>query len=183
MTSLSDHKTTVNSNMGGLFPGNPALVTIDGVDGPAVLKLPTIPHLQTPPGLGKDTDFDHYIFGNMLKLRSQAIYPTATKDVWIQIHGSTKPYDALRVLGLDPDQYDKISGDDAYELIKSHTMKFQARELELMNIEQSQRHQSQSAGMAMLTALRCSIVDSVLSSRMERYHHGKGSSKAPAGQL
>lgn len=106
----TDHKTTINTNMGGLFPGNPALITIDGVDGPAVLELPTIPHLQTPKGLDRDTDFDHYIFGNMLKLRSQAIYPTATKDMWIQIHGSTKPYDALKVLELDPDQYDGISG-------------------------------------------------------------------------
>ncbi len=124
--------------MGGLFPGNPALVTVDGVDGPPIMRLPTVPHLKTPPGLeGKDADYDHYIAGNKLKLRSQAIYPTATKDVWIQLHGSTKPYDALRAIGLNADMDDSLSGDAAYELIKSHTMKYQAKELELINIEQS----------------------------------------------
>jgi hypothetical protein len=164
----TDHKTIINTNMGGLFPGNPALITVDGVDGLKVLQLPTIPHLKTPPGLGRDADFDHYMLGNMLKLRSQAIYPTATKDVWIQLHGSTKPYDALRVLGLDPDQYDDISRDDAYELIKSHTMKYQAKDLELMNIERSQKSLFPSMREVILTTfIRCAFFDSLFAKGME----------------
>jgi hypothetical protein len=134
----TDWKTEVNTNMGGLFPANPALITVDGIDGPAVLQLPTIPHLRPPPGLSKDADYDHYMLGNSLKLRSQAIYPTATKDVWIQLHGSTDPYALLRAINIDADMDAKMSKDDAYEYIKEHTMKYQARELELIFIEHSE---------------------------------------------
>lgn len=140
----TDHKTKINSNMGGLFPGNPALVTIDGQDGPDVLKLPTIPHLRPPPNAkAVDADFDHYIMGNTLKMRSQAIYPTATKNVWIQVHGSMNPYAALMTLGLsrefiDADNDKRLTADEAYDVIKSITTKHAAKELELTFIENSQ---------------------------------------------
>ncbi|KAK3634423.1 hypothetical protein LTR56_015302 [Elasticomyces elasticus] len=133
----TDQKTTINTDMGGLFPANPALVTVDGVNGPAVLQLPTVPHLRPPPGLGKDADYDHFLLGNALKLRSQAIYPTATKDTWFQLHGSTDPYAALQAMNIDADMDAHMSKDAAYDFIKAHTLKYQARELELIFIEQN----------------------------------------------
>lgn len=138
----TDHKTTIHTNMGGLYNGSPALVWVDGLEGPAVMELPTVPHLRPPPSMGKDMDYDHYMLGNGLKLRSQAIYPTATKDTWFQLHGSTNPYAALSAIGInqdivDSDAMNKMSGEEAYEYIKERVLKFQAKELELTMIEQS----------------------------------------------
>jgi hypothetical protein len=162
----TDWKTTVNTNMGGLFPGNPALVTVDGVDGAAVLQLPTIPHLRPPPGVGKDADYDHYMLGNALKLRSQAIYPTATKDMWIQLHGSTDPYALLRAINIDADMDARMSKDDAYEYIKERTLKYQARELELIFIEHS-RSNNRHLQSHMLIFARCAVLHCVFATRVE----------------
>lgn len=140
----TDRKVFINTNMGGLFPGTPALIDVDGVDGLAVLKLPTIPHLRPPPEAHSvDADFDHFLMGNNLKLRSQGIYPTATPNVWMQVHGSTNPYAALATLGMnkeyiDADNEKRIGKDEAYEAIKALTTKYRAKELELMFIEQSE---------------------------------------------
>ena len=35
--------TYVNTNHAGMYPATPALVAVDGVTGPAVIKLPTVP--------------------------------------------------------------------------------------------------------------------------------------------
>lgn len=138
----TDRKTTISTAMGGLYPNSPGLVDLDGVDGPAVLEMPTVPHLRPPPSVGKDADYDHYMMGNTLKLRSQGIYPTATEGVWYQLHGSTHPYDTLKAIEIereivDGDQGSKLSADEAYEYIKQRTLKYQARELEMLMIEQS----------------------------------------------
>lgn len=139
----TDGKINIKSNMGGLYSASPALMWIDGVEGPAVLALPTVPHLRPPPSMGIDMDYDHYMVGNKLKLRSQAIYPTATKDAWFQLHGSTDPYAALRAIGIsqelvDGNEANAMTGDEAYNYIKERTLKYQAKELELIMIEQSQ---------------------------------------------
>lgn len=78
-----------------------------------------------------------------MKLRATTIYPTATKDTWFRLHGSTIPYAALSVIGIsreavDSERLKKQSHSDAYEFIKKHMLKFSAKELELMMIEQSQ---------------------------------------------
>ena len=139
----TDGKTFIHTNMGGLYPGSPCLISVDGLDGPAVLELPTVPHLRVPPSVARDMDYDHFMVGNSMKLRSSAIYPTATKNVWYQLHGSTNPYAALKAVGLDrtfvdSDANKDLSHDEAYDLIKAETMKYQAKELELMMIEQSE---------------------------------------------
>lgn len=144
----TDMKTLINTAMGGLYPATPSLITVDGLEGPAVLELPTVPHLKPPPSVARDVDYDHFMVGNGLKLRSQSIYPTATKDVWYQLHGSTNPYAALKAIGIDKELVDadastKLNNDEAYEFIKERTLKLHAKEIELIMIEQSR---SSSAG-------------------------------------
>lgn len=139
----TDGKTFINTNMGGLYPGSPSLISVDGLDGPGVMQLPTVPHLRAPPSVARDMDYDHYMVGNSLRLRSSGIYPTATKDVWYQLHGSTNPYAALHAIGIEKDFIDAdasadMSHDKAYEIIKERMMKYQAKEIELMMIEQSE---------------------------------------------
>lgn len=142
----TDGKTHIDTDMGGLYPGTPALVTVDGLDGPEVLHLPTLPHLCPPPSSGIDMDYDHFMVGGELKLRAMVIYPTKTQNVWFQLHGSTNPYAALSALGIskevvDADAQKNLTRDEAYEFIKKRTMEHEAKELELIMIEQSKsRH-------------------------------------------
>lgn len=110
-------ETTVNTDAAGMFPATPALVHIDGSDGPQILKNPAV------------KAFDHGALGTPVKLRSQAIYPTATPGVWFQLHGSLGPEPILRSIGVDPNA-NFASGDEAYEHIKKVTQTYTASDLE-----------------------------------------------------
>ncbi|GFP58757.1 acetyl-coenzyme A transferase nodX [Trichoderma asperellum] len=110
-------ETTINTDAAGMFPATPALVHVDGSDGPQLLKNPGV------------KVFDHGAVATPIKMRSQAIYPTATPGVWFQLHGSLGPEPILRSIGVDANAT-FASGDEAYEHIKKITQKYTASDLE-----------------------------------------------------
>ena len=118
----TDNKTTIFTDQVGLHLATPAVVNVDGTDGPAVLHNPALPHA------------DHGAYGTPIKLRSQAIYQTRTPGVWFQLHGSTDPAPVLRSIGINP-QLEIASTDEAYHHIQEHTKKYSARDLEMIMLE------------------------------------------------
>ena len=117
--------TVINTNHAGLYPATPALVTVDGVTGPAVIKLPTVPQWD------KDR-----ASGSPLLLRCTAIYPTAEEGVWFQLHASLNPWKTLNAIGITKDAEKKVSSlDEAYELIRQHVVRYRGRELEQIMLE------------------------------------------------
>ncbi|KAM0445326.1 hypothetical protein ACHAPV_002759 [Trichoderma viride] len=114
-------ETTVNTDAAGMFPATPALVHIDGSDGPQILNNPGV------------KVFDHGAVATPVKMRSQAIYPTATPGVWFQLHGSLDPEPILRSIGVDANAT-FASGDEAYEHIKKITQTYTASDLEQLMV-------------------------------------------------
>ena len=118
----TNKQTIIHTDQAALYLATPALVTVDGVDGPAVLKLPTVP------------DFDKGILDSYVKFRSEAIYETKTPGVWYQLHGSTGPEEVLRVIGVDPETK-FATHNQAYLHINEHMKAYSDRELEMMMLE------------------------------------------------
>ncbi|RAH65001.1 CoA-transferase family III [Aspergillus aculeatinus CBS 121060] len=115
----------VNTNHAGLYPATPALVNIDGHTGPDVIQLPTVPQWD------KDRQS-----GSALVFRATAIYPTADKDTWFQLHGSLDPWIVLRTIGIERDAEATVrSTDDAYALIGSRVRTYRAQEIEQLMLE------------------------------------------------
>jgi hypothetical protein len=115
-------ETTINTDAAGMFPATPALVHIDGSDGPQILQYPGV------------KQFDQGAVGTPVKMRSQAIYPTATPGVWFQLHGSLGPDAILRSIGVDPNAT-FASGDEAYEHIKKIMQSYTASDLEKLMLD------------------------------------------------
>ncbi|KAG9250770.1 CoA-transferase family III domain-containing protein [Emericellopsis atlantica] len=121
-----DTTITIDTNHAGLYPATPALVTIDGLTGPGVIKMDTVPQWD------KDRQS-----GSPLVFRATAIYETADPGVWFQFHGSLDPWKALAHIGISRDLDATIrTNDAAYKLIQEHVKKYRARELEMMMFEQ-----------------------------------------------
>ncbi len=117
--------TYVNTNHAGLYPATPALVTVDGLTGPDVIKLPTVPQWD------KDRQS-----GSSLVFRATAIYPTADEGIWFQLHGSLDPWIVLKTIGIDRDEDARIrTGDEAYSLIRDRILKYRVREIEQLMLE------------------------------------------------
>lgn len=115
----------VDTDHAGLYPATPALVTIDGLTGPGVIKMDTVPQWD------KDRQT-----GSPLVFRATAIYETADQGVWYQFHGSLDPWRALAEIGISKDLDATIrTNDGAYELIGKHVRKYRARELEQLMVE------------------------------------------------
>lgn len=122
-----DPNTTihVNTNHAGLYPASPGLVTVDGVSGPDVIKLPTVPQW--------DPDRQS---GSSLVYRATAIYETADDGTWFQLHGSLDPWRMLKLIGITKDCEAEInSNDEAYDLIQQSVRKYRAREIEQLMLE------------------------------------------------
>lgn len=119
----TDQKTTINTDAAGLWLNSIGAVWVDGAEKSAALEAPNL-----------NPEMSKAAVDSALKLRSQAIYPTATPNVWYQTHGSANPWDILRSLGVDPDQ-PNLTGDEAYEAIKTQTLKMAAGEIELIQLE------------------------------------------------
>jgi hypothetical protein len=120
------HTTThIDVNHAGLYPATPALVTVDGEIGPAVIKLPTVPQW--------DSDRQS---GSPLVFRATAIYETADKGKWFQLHGSLDPWKVLAIIGIGKDFDAKIrSNEEAYALIQESVRKYRALEIEQLMLE------------------------------------------------
>ena len=117
--------TVIDTNHAGLYPATPALVTVDGEIGPAVIKLPTVPQW--------DSDRQS---GSPLVFRATAIYETADEGKWFQLHGSLDPWKVLELIGIGRDYDAKIrSNDEAYALIQERIRKFRALEIEQFMLE------------------------------------------------
>lgn len=115
----------IDINHAGLYPATPALVTIDGQIGPSVIKLPTVPQW--------DSDRQS---GSPLVFRATAIYETADKDKWFQLHGSLDPWKVLGIIGIGKDFDAKIrSNDEAYALIQERAREYRALEIEQLMLE------------------------------------------------
>jgi hypothetical protein len=118
-------RTYVNTNHAGLYPATPALVTVDGQTGPAIIKLPTVPQW--------DPDRQS---GSPLVYRATAIYETADKGTWFQLHGSLYPWKMLELIGITKDaEADASSNDEAYALIQKRVRTYRAREIEQLMLE------------------------------------------------
>ena len=50
------------------------------------------------------------VMDSSLKIRSEAIYPTATPDMLYQLYGSTNPTPILRALGIESDDHKTLFG-------------------------------------------------------------------------
>ena len=121
----TDTTTYVDTNHAGLYPATPALVTVDGQTGPAVIKLPTVPQWD------KDRQS-----GSSLVFRATAIYPTADEGIWFQLHGSLDPWIVLKTIGIEREEDARIRTDDeAYALIREKIIKYRAGELEQLMLQ------------------------------------------------
>ncbi|KAF4630050.1 hypothetical protein G7Y89_g8090 [Cudoniella acicularis] len=119
----TDTKISIYTDQASMYCNEPGLVTVDGVDGPAVLKNPQM------------RNYHQHALGSPIRMVSQCISPTKTPNVWFQIHGSTDPDPLLNALGVDPDTI-VASNADAYEYIKSHIENsFTAPDMELLMME------------------------------------------------
>lgn len=117
--------TYVNTDHVGLYPATPALVTVDGIQGPDILKLPTVPQW--------DRDRQS---GSPLVFRSTAMYETADEGSWFQLHGSLDPWKALQVIGITKEAEKEVnSTDEAYALIQNCVRRYRAREIEQLMLE------------------------------------------------
>jgi hypothetical protein len=117
--------TYIDTNHAGLYPATPALVTVDGFIGPSVIKLPTVPQW--------DSDRQS---GSPLVFRATAIYETADKGKWFQLHGSLDPWKVLGIIGIGKDYDVKIrSNDEAYALIQERIRNYRALEIEQLMLE------------------------------------------------
>ncbi|KAL4731011.1 hypothetical protein ACLX1H_003053 [Fusarium chlamydosporum] len=115
----------VDTDHAGLYPATAALVDIDGITGPLVIKLPTVPQWD------KDRASD-----SPLVYRATAIYETADKGVWFQLHGSLDSWKMLAVIGISKDLDTKIrTNDEAYAVIQERVKTFRSRELEQIMLE------------------------------------------------
>ncbi|KAG4263802.1 hypothetical protein BFJ72_g13647 [Fusarium proliferatum] len=118
-------KTSIDINHAGLYPATAALVNIDGVTGPEVIKLPTVPQWD------KDRASN-----SPLVYRATAIYETADKGVWFQLHGSLDSWKMLALIGISKDLDSEIrTNDAAYELIQERVRTYRAREIEQLMVE------------------------------------------------
>jgi hypothetical protein len=118
-------KTSIDVNHAGLYPATAALVNIDGVTGPEVIKLPTVPQWD------KDRASN-----SPLVYRATAIYETADKSTWFQLHGSLDSWKMLAVIGISKDLDSEIrTNDAAYELIQERVRTYRAREIEQLMVE------------------------------------------------
>jgi hypothetical protein len=123
--NTTDTTTHIDVNHAGLYPATPALVTVDGEIGPAVIKLPTVPQW--------DSDRQS---GSPLVFRATAIYETADKGKWFQLHGSLDPWKVLALIGIGKDFDAKIrSNEEAYALIQESISKYRALEIEQLMLE------------------------------------------------
>ncbi|KAL9571698.1 hypothetical protein ACKAV7_004022 [Fusarium commune] len=122
--TTSNH-TDIDVNHAGLYPATAALVNVDGVTGPEVIKLPTVPQWD------KDRASN-----SPLVYRATAIYETADKGVWFQLHGSLDSWKMLALIGISKDLDTVIrTNDAAYELIQERVRTYRAREIEQLMVE------------------------------------------------
>lgn len=118
--STSSTTTHININHAGLYPATPALVRIDDQTGPSVIKMPTVPQW--------DRDRQS---GSSLVYRATAIYETADKGVWYQLHGSLDSWKMLALLNIGRELDTEIRSDnEAYHLIQQRVRQYRAFELE-----------------------------------------------------
>lgn len=121
----SDTAVHIDTNHAGLYPATAALVNVDGVTGPGVIKLPTVPQWD------KDRASN-----SPLVYRATAIYETADEGVWYQLHGSLDSWKMLALLGIGKDLDAKIhTNDEAYALIQERVRTYRAREIEQLMVE------------------------------------------------
>lgn len=126
LRGITDSKTVqIDTDHAGLYPATAALVNIDGITGPPVIKLPTVPQWD------KDRASN-----SPLVYRATAIYETADKGVWYQLHGSLDSWKMLAVIGITKDLDEKIrTNEEAYALIQERVRTYRAREIEQLMVE------------------------------------------------
>ncbi|EGU73772.1 hypothetical protein FOPG_14751 [Fusarium oxysporum f. sp. conglutinans race 2 54008] len=120
-------KIDIDVDKAGLYPATPALVSVSGKGLAEIQKDGTL--LKA----GKDVD-GQILTKNATHYRTWAIFPTKYPKVWYQLLGNLDPAGFLRAYGLDPEA-PVSTRDEAYELIKSVTVKYSAAELDMINME------------------------------------------------
>ena len=69
-----------------------------------------------------------------LVYRCTAMYETADKGKWFQLHGSLDPWKVLQLIGIEKKD-DVETNDEAYALIQRHVRKCRAREIEQLMLD------------------------------------------------
>ncbi|EME84337.1 uncharacterized protein MYCFIDRAFT_134113 [Pseudocercospora fijiensis CIRAD86] len=118
----------VDTDLAALYPATVGLVTVDGQDWKAIQKNRVVQKA------GLDVD-QGVISKTPMRFRSWSIYPTKNGNEWFQLLSSLSPVDFLATFGLNADDPDIKTNDQAYEKIKSVTTTYSARELEHICIE------------------------------------------------
>ncbi|KAJ5168041.1 alpha methylacyl-CoA racemase [Penicillium canariense] len=121
-----ERRVTINTDHAALWLGSVFAVKINGSSASDILLAGGLPALFK-------RDFEHGAFGNPLRLRTTALYPTKKPDVWYQLHGSLNADPVLASIGVAPDT--KCTREEAYDLIREHVQKFTAEELDMMNVK------------------------------------------------
>ena len=123
----SDRAVMINTDHAALWLGSVGITERKGQ---------TIPEIAKAGKMGEifEKNLEKGTFGTPLRLRATAVYPTKDPSIWYQLHGSLNADPVLRTIGLDPDM--QCDGpDDAYRIISEQMVKFDAQELDRVNVE------------------------------------------------
>ena len=118
---------TINTDQAGLYVGTPPLFSVGGKWSHELVESGEINHMIAAANRDK-------ALGTPLRYRATAIYPTKTPGVWYQWHGSTDPDALLQAMGIDV-KTPAATPEEAYEIIKKVSIKYSARELEMIAME------------------------------------------------
>lgn len=118
----------VDTDHAALYPATVGLVEVDGQDWKTVQKNKVVQKA------GLDVD-KGIISKTPMRFRSWSIYPTRDSKEWFQFLSSLDPKGYLAIFGLDADDQNVTTNEQAYEKIKAVTTTYSARELEHICVE------------------------------------------------
>ncbi|KAK1753218.1 succinate--hydroxymethylglutarate CoA-transferase [Echria macrotheca] len=120
--SPSDRQIEINTTHAALWLATAGLVYLDGE---------SLPSLRGKLAPGTIPDWERGWHSTPLKLRGTGIYPTRVKGEWYSLHGSLDVPPMLRSLGIDPDDQDIKTNDEAARHIEGFTRRYSSAELEM----------------------------------------------------
>jgi hypothetical protein len=124
---VADRSVIINTDQAAIWLGSVFTIRLNGTDISELMKFGEGPSIFDP-------DFEKGVFDTPLKLRTTAIYPTKTPNVWYQLHGSLNADPVLHAIGVDPTiKCESLT--EAYRVIREQVQKFTADELEMMMVK------------------------------------------------
>lgn len=118
---------SIDTDHAAFWLGTVSITHRDGIAVPDYGKAGTLAKLF-------QKDLEKGTFGTPLRLRATAVYPTKDPNIWYQLHGSLNADPVLEKIGLHPETPCE-SCEEAYDIISKQMRKFDADELEAVNVE------------------------------------------------